>query len=231
MAISHDPLGYREDMAGFLQEIAMSIIDKLAHSLGHRDEVPNQELARDLAAKKDTKGIREIAENLWHKDRNIQADCIKVLYEVGHIEPKFIAEYAEDFVKLLKSRNNRLVWGGMTALVEVAKAAPEAVFRHLDAIKKAKETGSVITVDNAISTLAHTAAANKKYNEAIFPYLLKHLSSCRPKEVPQHAEKAMPAVNTSNKSEFIKVLEKRMEDLSGSGLARIKKVIKQVSSL
>jgi len=208
----------------------MSVTDKLAHSLGRRDEVPNQELARDLAAKNDQKGIREVAENLWNKDKNIQADCIKVLYEVGYIEPKLIADYAEDFVKLLKSKNNRLVWGGMTALAEVAKANPDAVFKHFDAIKKAKETGSVITVDNAISTLAYTAA-NDKYNKAIFPYLLKHLSSCRPKEVPQHSEKTLPAVNTSNKNEFIKVLERRMEDLSGGGLSRVKKVIKQAQTL
>ena len=208
----------------------MPILDKLAYSLGRRDEVPNQELARDLAAKKDKQGIREIAENLWNKDRHIQADCIKVLYEVGSIEPKLIADYTEDFVKLLKSRNNRLVWGSMTALSEVAKANPDAVFQNLEAIKKAKETGSVITVDNAISTLAWTAAGNKKYNEAIFPHLLKHLSSCRPKEVPQHAEKTLPAVNTENKTDLIKVLEKRMEDLSGSGLARVKKVIKQAAN-
>ena len=209
----------------------MSIITSLASSLGRRDEVPNQELARSLAAKKDKAGIREIAENLWNKDKNIQADCIKVLYEIGYLEPKLVADYAGDFVKLLRSRNNRLVWGGMTALAEAAKANPDAVFKHLDEIKKAKETGSVITVDNAISTLAWTAAANRKYNEAIFPYLLKHLSSCRPKEVPQHSEKTLPAVNSSNKADFIKVLEKRMEDLSGSGLARVKKVIKQAINL
>lgn len=209
----------------------MSVLNRLAHSLGRRDEVPNQELARDLAAKKDKKGIREIAENLWNKDKNIQADCIKVLYEVGNLEPRLIADYAEDFVKLLRSRNNRLVWGGMTALAEVAKANPDMVFKHLDSIKKAKETGSVITVDNAISTLAHTAGTNDQYNKVILPYLLKHLSSCRPKEVPQHSEKTIPAVNASNKEEFIKVLENRMEDLSGTGLARVKKVMKQVSSL
>ena len=209
----------------------MSAIDKLAYSLGRRDEAPNQELARELAAKKDKKGIREVAENLWNKDKNIQADCIKVLYEVGYIEPKLIADYTEDFVKCLKSKNNRLVWGGMTALAEVAKANPDSVFKNLDSIKKSKETGSVITVDNAISTLAYTAAGNRKYNEAIFPYLLKHLSSCRPKEVPQHSEKTMPAVNPSNKADFIKVLEKPTEDLSGGGLTRVKKVIKQVSNL
>ena len=209
----------------------MSVLNRLATALNRRDEVPNQELARDLAAKKDKAGIREVAENLWNKDKAIQADCIKVLYEVGYIKPKLIAPYADDFAKLLKSKNNRLVWGGMTALAEASKADPDAVFLHLDAIKKAKETGSVITVDNSISALANTAAGNKKYSEAIFPLLLKHLSTCRPKEVPQHAERTMPAVNKSNKDAFIKVLEKRMEDLNGGGLARIKKVVRQVTSI
>jgi hypothetical protein len=208
----------------------MSVLNRLASSVGRRDEIPNQELARDLAARKDRAGIREIAENLWNKDKKIRADCIKVLYEIGSIEPKLIADYAGDFVKLLRSKNNRLVWGGMTALNEVAKANPDVVFKYLDEIKKAKETGSVITVDNAVSTLAYTAVT-EKYNKAIFPYLLKHLSACRPKEVPQHAEKTLPAVNSSNKADFIKVLEKRMEDLSGPGLACVKKVIKQVNTL
>ncbi|MGZ9223557.1 MAG: hypothetical protein ACXW4M_00580 [Anaerolineales bacterium] len=209
----------------------MSVLNRLASSLGRRDEVPNQELARDLAVKKEKTGIREIAENLWNKDKNIQADCIKVLYEIGSLEPKLIADYAEDFVRLLKSRNNRLVWGGMTALAEVAKVNPDAVFKHLDEIQKAKETGSVITVDNVISTLAWTAAANEKYNETIFPYLFKHLAGCRPKEVPQHSEKILPAINSSNKADFIKVLEKRMEDLSGSGISRLKKVIRQANKM
>lgn len=209
----------------------MSVINRLACSLGRRDEVPNQELARDLVVRKDRAGIREIAENVWNKDKNIQADCIKVIYEVGYIEPKLITDYAAEFAKLLRSKNNRLVWGGMIALAQVAKANPEAVFKYLDEVKKAKETGSVITVDSAVETLAWTASANDQYNKVIFPYLLKHLSSCRPKEVPQHSEKTLPAVNSTNKADFVKVLEKRTEDLSGSGLSRVKKVIKQTASL
>jgi uncharacterized protein YvpB len=49
--------------------------------------------------------------------------------------------------------------------------------------------------------------------------------------VPQHSEKTLPAVNTANKADFIKVLEKRIEDLSGSGLSRVKKVIKQANNV
>lgn len=209
----------------------MSVLNRIASSLGRRDEIPNQELARDLAARKDKAGICELAENLWNRDKNIQADCIKVLYEVGYLEPKLIADYTEDFAKLLRSKNNRLVWGGMMALARTAKVNPDGVFKHLDEIKKAKEAGSVITVDNAVATLAWTASTTDRYNKAIFPYLLNHLSGCRPKEVPQHAEKTLPAVNSANKADFIKVLEKRTEDLSGSGLSRVKKVIKQATDL
>jgi len=82
-------------------------------------------------------------------------------------------------------------------------------------------------MDNGIATLARAASRNDQYNKAIFPYLLEHLKTCRPKEVPQHSEKTLPSVNASNKTAFVKVLEKRMEDLSSAGLTRVKKVIKQ----
>jgi hypothetical protein len=209
----------------------MSALDRIAHFQNRRDEVPNQELARDLASKKDRSGIREIAGNLWNKDKGIQADCIKVLYEIGYLEPALIAGYAEDFIKLLKSRNNRLVWGGMIALGTVADLSADVIFPHLAEIQKAMGAGSVITIDNGVQTLARVASKGGKYNKAIFPWLLDHLKTCRPKEVPQHSEKTLPAVvDASNKKEFIAVLEKRMVDLSGSGLARVKKVIKQAAN-
>ncbi|MEW6402878.1 MAG: hypothetical protein AB1649_13845 [Chloroflexota bacterium] len=209
----------------------MSVLNRLASAIGRRDEAPNQELARDLATRKDKAGIREIAENLWNRDRNIQADCIKVLYETGYIEPALIAPYAEDFIKLLKSRNNRLVWGGMIALGVMAYLRADVVFEHLNDIKKAMDSGSVITRDNGVKVLADAASTKPEYNKVILPYLLNHLKTCRPKDLAQHSEKTLPAVNASNKTEFIKILEKRMEDLSGSGLARVKKVIKQATNL
>lgn len=205
----------------------MSIIHRLASSQKRRDEVPNQELARDLAAQKDADGIREIAENLWSKDKNVRADCIKVLYEIGYLDPALVADYAADFLKLLKSGNNRLVWGGMTALAAIAELRADFIHMHLGEIQKAMGAGSVITVDNGILALARAASQNAACNRDVFPYLLQHLQTCRSKDVAQHAEKSLAAVNAENKTEYIATLEKRIEDLSGSGLARVKKVIKQ----
>ena len=207
------------------------LLKRLAYLQTRRDRTPNLDLARDLVARNDKAGIREIAENMWNENKNIHWDCVHVMYEIGVIEPNLISQYAEDFLKLLKSRHNNMVWGAMTALAEIAKVKPDFIFKHMDEIKKAKEAGSVITIDNSISALAHTAAANEEYNKAIFPYLLRHLSTCRPKEVPQHAERTLPAVNESNKDDFIKVLKKRNDDLSGAAFTRLSRIIRLAQSL
>jgi hypothetical protein len=81
-------------------------------------------------------------------------------------------------------------------------------------------------MDNGIKALALVASQKDEYRKAIFPYLLDHLKNCRPKEVPQHAEKSLPAVTTGNKSDFIQVLDKRLEDMSASQAVRLKKIIK-----
>ncbi len=202
------------------------LLNRLGYLQTRRDRTPNLDLARDLAARNDKAGIREIAENMWSENKNIHWDCVHVMYEIGIIDPNLISQYAQDFIKLLKSKHNNMVWGAMTALAEIAKVNPDFIFKHLDEIKKAKEAGSVITIDNSISVLAYTAAAKEEHNKAIFPCLLKHLSTCRPKEVPQHAERTLPAVNESNKAEFIKVLKRRNDDLSGAAFTRLAKIIR-----
>lgn len=205
----------------------MSTLDKLATSLNRRDEVPNQELARELVTTRDAEGVREVAEGLASKEAAIRADCIKVLYEIGYLAPELVAPYALNFLKLLKSRNNRLVWGGMIALSTIAPLAADELHPYLAEIQKTFQAGSVITKDAGVLALAGMASANPAYNREIFPFLFEHLRTCRPKDVPQHAEKTLPAVTTENKVDFISVLEKRMEDMLGSQVTRVKKVIKQ----
>ena len=160
----------------------MSSLDRIAYFQNRRDEAPNQALARELADQKDKRGIREIAKNLWNDNPDIQSDCLKVLYEVGGLNPSLIAGYADDFLKLLRGKNNRLVWGAMTALAAIADLKGAELFEHWGDIRQAMETGSVITVDNGVSTLARVAATDEDRRRTIFPYLLQHLVSCRPKD-------------------------------------------------
>jgi hypothetical protein len=206
----------------------MSVLQQIANYQNRRDEVPNQELAKELATKKDRKGIREIADNLWNKNAQVQSDCLKVLYEIGYLQPELIAPYADDFLKLLHSRNNRLVWGAMIALSTVADLKADVIYPHVAEIEQVMDQGSVITKDNGVRVLALVAAQKAAYSKQIFPFLLHHLETCRPKDVPQHAEKAAVAVKADNKQLFSAVLEARLLDLKGSQTARVKKVIKEI---
>jgi len=209
----------------------MSVLNKIAYFQNRRDEVPNQELARQLAEQDDRQGIQEIAEALQNKNADIQADCIKVLYEIGYRKPELVAAYTQDYLMLLKSRNNRLVWGGMIALSTVAQLAADALEAHIPEIQKAMQRGSVITVDAGVAALAGIAATSDERRRRILPYLLEHLSACRPKDVPQHAEKTLPAVSPEGKNAFIGVLEKRLDDMNASQAKRVKKVIKDAENL
>jgi hypothetical protein len=115
----------------------------------------------------------------------------------------------------------------MIALSTVADLRADAIYPHVEEIKQVMDQGSVITRDNGVSVLAHVAAHSAAYGRVIFPYLLHHLENCRPKDVPQHAEKTVVAVNARNRKQFAAVLEKRLVDLSGPQAARVKKVIKE----
>ncbi len=204
----------------------MTILDKLATSLGQRSDVPNQELARELAAKNDAGGIKELAENIWNKNANIASDCIKALYEIGYLKADLITPYVNDFLKIIKSKQNRLVWGGMLALSTIAALKAKEIFEQVELVKQITKEGSVITTDNGIKTLAVVAGAKAEYNQAVFPFLIEHLQTCRSKEVPQHAESTLAAVNAGNKKLFMDTLAARLEALTPSQTARVKKVIR-----
>jgi phage shock protein PspC (stress-responsive transcriptional regulator) len=206
----------------------MSVLDKIAYFQNRRDEVPNQELARELAASGDAAGIKEIADNLWHKNKSVSSDCLKVLYEIGYIAPQLIAGYVGDFLKLLRSKSNRMVWGAMIGLADIASIRPKEIWEQVADVIEAVEHGTLITVVWGVKTLARVAAADSGYSERIFPVLLNQLRTCIPRDVPMHAESIACAVNASNKAEFMSVLESRRAELSPSQLTRLKKAMKGV---
>jgi len=209
----------------------MQVLEKLACMQNRRDDTPNRELARELAEENNIEAVKELAENLYNKDKKIQGDCISVLYWTGTVKPWLIEDYVSDFLKLLRSKNNRLVWGSMLALSTIADRKPEEIFDNRDDIVKAIEKGSVITVDNGIKTLAIVASVNDEYNRKIFPFLINHLKTCRPKEVPQHSESIFVAVNPKNRKEYTDVLYKRQDILTASQSARIKRLLKRIEEI
>lgn len=203
----------------------MSIIPKLATSLNRRDEVPNQEVAEEIVRGEDVAGIGELVENLKNKNKGIRYDCIKALYEVGYQKPHLIADHLPAFLALLENKDNRLQWGGMTALGCIAREKPAEIFASLGRIVEAAEKGSVITRDHCVKILVSLSSLDK-YSDKTFPLLLEQLMGSPTNQLPMYAENALPAVTAQNKDRFIEALTGRIENIEReSGRKRIEKVI------
>src|SRR5437868_386904 len=190
----------------------MSVINKLASSLNRRDEVPNQELAKEITKANDKNAVKELVDNLSNKSRDIQNDCIKVLYEIGEKKPGLIAGHAKKFIDLLDSKNNRLQWGAMTALNAITPENPKEIFSSLPKIIEAANKGSVITKDYAVNILINLCST-KQYADSAFSLLIEQLVNSPTNQLPMYAEKALPVINDKNKKLFVKALSSRLSDI------------------
>ena len=207
----------------------MAIINQLATSLNRRDEIPNKELAKKIAGTNDKKAVQELFEHVANKNKAIQSDCIKVIYEIGTLKPKLVAGYSKELIALLDNKNNRLQWGAMTALDTITNEDPETIYKALAKIIAVTDKGSVITNDHCVGILIKLCAI-KEYAMATFSLLIERLKTSPTNQLPMYAENALPVINDKNKAVFIKVLQERLPDIEkDTKRARVEKVIKKLT--
>jgi hypothetical protein len=212
------------------QEKALSVLDKLASALNRRDEVPNQELARSIVRGRNAAAVKELVENLDHKNKAIQSDCIKVLYEIGESDPDLIARYYKDFAKQLDSKNKRVVWGAMMALDAIALKEPKRLYGMLAKILKvADESGSVIARDHAVGILVKLGTL-KPYKRDCLALLIEQLMGCPNNQFAMYVEMSFPVIAADNRKRFQQVMEKRLPKLDReSQKKRVAKVLKKLA--
>lgn len=207
----------------------MTVLNQLSSALGQRDEKPNQELAAKIASKKDHSAVQELVDNLNNSSKAIQSDCIKVLYEVGEQAPDLIQQYDRAFLQLLNSKNNRLVWGAMTALDTISSINPKGIYNNLGKILEIADKGSVITKDHAVNILIKLSTHEKYRNETI-PLLLEQLKISAINQLPMYAERALPFIRSSDLKIFAEVLSDRLNDIEKeSKRKRMEKVIRKLT--
>jgi hypothetical protein len=209
----------------------MNALSLIACSLGRNDEQPNEQLAVQIIQSKNLSWIKELVENLQNKDKNIQSDCIKVLYEVGQRgAPDLIAPYLDNFIRLLSGKNNRLIWGAMYAIDTMTLLCHGSIMQNLGVIMQAVDKGSVITIDSGVSILAKLCSI-KENSSSVFPLLLEQLKKCPVKQLPMYAEKSFQFIQVEDISEYLKLLRERFNELnSDSQKKRVDKVINKLLS-
>ncbi len=209
----------------------MTILKLLASSQGLKGNDANIKLAKEIALSDNRKGVKELVDNLTNKDKRIQSDCIKTLYETGYLKPELIADYTTDFLKLLSGKNNRLVWGGMIALSTITNLRSEEIFASLDLIMETVKKGSVITIDCGVEILAKLNT-NADYFNTSDTLLAEELWKCPIKQLPMYLEKSLISINKKNKEIYQSIVEKRIDECEkDSQIKRLEKVLKRIKTI
>jgi hypothetical protein len=199
----------------------LSITDQLKQNATRRDERANVELAELIAKRSDFDSVSEVVSNLG--DRKLQADCIKILYEVAERNPELVAPHAELFLPLLDHKNNRMVWGAMCAIDATASMRSDLVYAYLDKLSEVTATGTVITRDHFVNILIKLAATK----DGIIPLIMEQLAGAPVNQFPMYAERAAPLFRERHRDEFVAILSRRSPEMNNEAKRkRLAKVLK-----
>ena len=206
----------------------MTWINKIAFNRGIRNESPNKELAKELGDTENSEGIHEISKYLYDKNKSISSDCLAVLYTIGYTKPELIQDYVDDFLKLLESKINRMVWGSMIALSTIAKLKSDYLYKKIDLILKTMSEGTLITEVWGIQTLVNLSIDNVKHKNKLLPILFDYLEKCRPIDFPKRVETILPVIERIKEIEMLdRIIEIKSADLTDSQAKKLKTALKK----
>lgn len=216
----------------------MNVEERLASALDRNDEAPNIALAVKIAQSKDPSAITALIDILSAGKKPARHDAIKVLYEIGNREPDLIAPHIDGIASHLTSKDNRMVWGALTALDSIAKTHPETIVPLLTTILEAADCGSVIAKDKAMSILL-TLSQIPTYQEHAIKTFNTRLRYAAPNQLPMYCEMFLEAhkdnapFSSKDLEAICTTIELRQSDMPTPAKAkRLAKVLKtlQVSS-
>ena len=191
----------------------MDVLALLSSSQGRRDQIPNQALAKTLAASGDTAAIADLMRIVTGGKHAARHDAIVVAYEVAATKPELMRAHAETFFKLLSDKDNRMRWGAMDAILHLLDLMPERVMKDLNALCEAADTSSVIAKDRLMAILSKLNA-NPAFAPVVTPVILTRLRYAAVNQTPMYAELAAETISDADLPELLGILEARYDNIS-----------------
>lgn len=206
----------------------MNWISKIAFNRNIRNENPNKELAIELVNTNNKEGIEEISKYLFDKNKSVSSDCLSVLYTIGYSKPELIQDYIDDFLKLLESKINRMVWGSMIALSTIAQLKSDYLFKKIDLILRTMSEGTLITEVWGIKLLVNLSIVNVEYKNKLLPILFDYLEKCRPIDFSTRIETILSVIDSHYEIETLnKIITSKSLELTDSQTKKLKTILKK----
>ncbi len=207
----------------------MSISDKLAYSLGRKDQVPNKLLAQEITIAADADRLNELIKFIEGKPhRRLQMDAILTVAYVGDLLPKMLIPHVDFLIGRLRDPIDRVAWGSMIALSHVSPLVADQMYENLPAILDSMDMGSIVGRDHGYQVLVNLYVVNRYSSDMLF-ILLEQIRKAPSNQLGQYTERLMKVIKPEDKLELITALEERRLDLTNEyHLKRLTKNLKKL---
>ena len=205
-----------------------AIEKRLASSLKSNNQQPNIDLAIDLAQLEQKQAILELVQLAGSGPKEQSRDAIKVLYELGKINPEQLLPHVDTLIGILPASDSRMIWGILQALNSICDLVPQKLMANLNIILEASDRSSVIAFDNMMAILAKINAF-EEFSATVTPVLLMRLNHAAPNQFPTYVELASATIPEKNKDQLLKIIDQRLSAIASEAkrkrLLKIKKIL------
>ncbi|MEQ9468720.1 MAG: hypothetical protein RLN88_15025 [Ekhidna sp.] len=207
----------------------MSIQNQLAHALGRNDQEPNREVAQKIADSDSSEEVKELVDFIQSKPKKrAQMDAMLALAYVGERNPKLLAPHVDFLVSRLDDPINRVVFGSMITMANIAHLIQLELFDQLPKIIDAMDSGTVVTRDYGFKIMV-TLYQDKGIQEDMFLLMQEQLMKAPSNQLGQYAERLMEVLNKNHLKPLIDTLEERRNDVSNEHhIKRLNKNLKKL---
>jgi len=214
--------------------LKIAIEKHLASSLNRRDQQPNIELAREidrqLSENPDHDLVHELLQIARSGRKAARYDAVKVIYELGRMNPLHVTPFAEQIITLANTRDSRMIWAILQVLNILCDFEPALLMNNLNQLLAATDRSSVIASDNMMKILAKLNNI-EDFSQTITPILLQRLTYSAPNQFPTYAELAAATIPGKNREQLLRIIDKRLTAIaSGSKRKRLLRTRQNLSS-
>lgn len=183
------------------------------HSQSSRSDKPNRRLALKIVESNDVQSVKELIALIKSNQKEIQNDCIKVIYKIGILNPHLIKPYFSDLMEALTSKNIKLQDGAMLAIKTISDHQIDNIYKNLIVLEDIATHGLLRTKKTFIRILAKLLDHSSYYPKA-YSQLITQLIVCFPKELSKYTKLVIRKIKPADIPLLKKTILSRIDEIN-----------------
>ena len=170
-------------------------------------------VAGEIVAGTSAQDLGYYARALEDESKSVSTHAARVVEEVVSLKPALATAHIERLVRLLGSKQERVVQACAHALPDLARAAPAKVAKHLPRLRDSYAEVDQVAQDGIVRTFVALCTASVAYQKRLIDVIERALQDAEPKLLLQWSQIVLPVLKGEPHAQARAVVEQRLPNI------------------